>query len=144
VSRIDSALNGAGVSRGAFLVVGGSTRCACTLNTFDTMDYGYLNAIRPKPNKDTGGEFTKNPIPPSRLAYRLVDGEWQELWACRGEVQAGTPECSLRGTESGPTGGDRGSDGGLARAVKCRPSSFPMQAATPSVAVPALYHQSRA
>jgi hypothetical protein len=21
-------------------------RCACTLNTFDTMDYGYLNAIR--------------------------------------------------------------------------------------------------
>src|SRR5262245_60759581 len=79
-----------------------------------------------------------------RLAYRLVDGEWQELWACRGEVQAGTPECSLRGTESSPTGGDRGSDCGLARAVKCRPSSFPMQAATHSVAVPALYHQSRA
>jgi hypothetical protein len=25
--------------------MGGSTRCACTLNTFDIMDYGYLNAI---------------------------------------------------------------------------------------------------
>jgi hypothetical protein len=25
-------------------------RCACTLNTFDTMDYGYLNAIRFRPN----------------------------------------------------------------------------------------------
>src|SRR4029450_13940088 len=34
------------VSHGAFPVVGGSTRCACTLNTFDTMEYGYLNAIR--------------------------------------------------------------------------------------------------
>ena len=37
-----------GVSHGTFPVVGGSTRCACTLNTFDTMDYGYLNAIRPR------------------------------------------------------------------------------------------------
>jgi hypothetical protein len=29
-------------------VVGGSTRCACTINTFDTMDYAYLNVIRPR------------------------------------------------------------------------------------------------
>jgi hypothetical protein len=28
-------------------------RCACTLNTFNTMDYGYLNAIRVEPNKGT-------------------------------------------------------------------------------------------
>ena len=28
-----------------FPLVGSSTRCACTLNTFDTRHYGYLNAI---------------------------------------------------------------------------------------------------
>jgi hypothetical protein len=35
-----------GVSHSTFPVVGVSARCACTLNAFDTIDYGYLNAIR--------------------------------------------------------------------------------------------------
>jgi hypothetical protein len=35
-----------GVNHGALPVAGGSTRCACPVNTFDTRDYGCLNAIR--------------------------------------------------------------------------------------------------
>jgi hypothetical protein len=31
------------------------------------------------------------------------------------------PECRLRGNEFGPTGGDRGSECGSARALECRP-----------------------
>jgi hypothetical protein len=65
-----------------------------------------------------------------RLAYRSGGGEWQGLWARRDGVQAGAPECRLSGTESGPTGGDRGSQCGPARAVECSPRPVRMQAAT--------------
>jgi hypothetical protein len=66
----------------------------------------------------------------AQLACQWAGGEWQGLWACRDGVQAGVPECSLRGTEFGPTGGDRGSECGSARAVECRPRLLGMQAAT--------------
>jgi hypothetical protein len=67
-----------------------------------------------------------------RLAYRSGGGEWQGMWASRGGVQAGAHECGLRGNESGPMGGDRGSECGAERAVECRPSPVRMQAATQS------------
>jgi hypothetical protein len=55
------------VSHGAFSVVGGSTRCVCTLNTFNTMDYGYLNAIRVivtfgEPGRCPLGRLTGSPL----------------------------------------------------------------------------------
>ena len=65
-----------------------------------------------------------------RLAYRSGGGEWQGMWARRGGVQAGAHECGLRGNESGPMGGDRGSECGSERSVECRPSPVRMQAAT--------------
>jgi hypothetical protein len=67
-----------------------------------------------------------------RLACQWADGEWQGRWARRDGVQAGAPECRLRCTESGPTGGDRGSECGSAMALECRPRLFGMQAATHS------------
>jgi hypothetical protein len=39
-------------------------------------------------------------------------------------------ETALRGVESGPTGGDRGSECGSERAVECRPRPVRMQATT--------------
>jgi hypothetical protein len=66
-----------------------------------------------------------------RLACPWAGGEWQGVWARRDGVQAGAPKCSLRGTESGPAGGDRGSECGSERAVECRPCPVRMQAATP-------------
>ena len=65
-----------------------------------------------------------------RLVCRLGGSEWQGMWARPNGVQAGTHKCGLRGNASGPTGGDRGSECGSARGVKCSPSPVRMQAAT--------------
>jgi hypothetical protein len=66
-----------------------------------------------------------------QLACEGAGGEWQGRWARRDGVQAGGLECSLRGDEFGPTGGDRGNECGSARALECGPRLFGMQAATP-------------
>jgi hypothetical protein len=98
----------------------------------------WSNSSMPAPQSSRRCSTTSSirPAPPnygigcSRRAYRLAGGEWQGVWARRDGVQAGAPECSLRGTESGPAGADRGSKCGSERAVECRPRPVRMQAAT--------------